>query len=1718
MSYPNPMNGAPYGYGTNGGMQPNMTGYGMPINQGNMGFQQGGYPYQQGYSTGGYPGTGSALPFQQPESMNAMNTGYGYPSQAPSYTNPSAPSAFSSQMTGYNGMMNTGMPPMGYVQPQRTGSAPVPPMGGFMQPQKTGSQPFNPMSNFVQPQQTGSVLPQASGFVQPQRTGTAPQGFFPQQTGGFMQYPGTNGQSFNNLMNGYMQPQPQKTGGFGSFIQPQKTGTVFPQPTLQPQRTGTYVNQIGFTQPQAMGMAPQSTGFIQPQPTGPFASFVQPQPTSMQTPVAPLKPQKTGQIHVSHAMDTRLSFITASDQEKFEKLFRSAVGNEEAMSADIAKAILVRSKLPTPTLSKIWSLSDTTRSGHLMFPQFVLAMYLCNLGLTGKPIPDKVPENILGEVNSMVDAISFSLDDSSSQYAQPVSQGGAQQMAAQMFNGFQQAAGIPSQITGMFPQQTGIQPQLTGFQQPMMPQRTGGMPPQKTGGMPPMMPQRTGSMPQLMPQRTGGMPPQMTGGMPPMMPQRTGGMPPQTTGGMPPMMPQRTGGMPPQTTGGMPPMMPQRTGGMPPQMTGGMPPMMPQRTGGMPPQMTGGMPPMMPQRTGGMPPQMTGGMPPMMPQRTGGMPPQTTGGMPPMMPQRTGGMPPQTTGGMPPMMPQRTGGMPPMMPQRTGGMPPQMTGGMPPMMPQRTGGMPPQMTGGMPPMMPQRTGGMPPQMTGGMPPMMPQRTGGMPPMMPQRTGNLTAQPTGVPGQWGFINTPLSNLPGIEALGEQMMPNASDGSLVRNFTGKKEIPWAISKEEKRIYDQIFDAWDKEKKGTLGGNAVLEIFGQSKLSRSELEHLWNLCDHGDKGCLDRDEFSVALHLIYRKLNGNAVPSELPPELIPPSTRNIEASVNQVKNLIKNDTSTRRPFSNENVSRLKKNSFYDNDSTLSDKDATLYRFNDSNVPAYVSNSRRRAYSKDKPDSMPPTTDSLNGLNDESEHLKKNIREKEILLNALEEKKAAHSDVSNNASLIDRIKSVHNEINEILVKQKSPEADSLRTRLNALSSKVTQLVSEVTTADNKLADLSSSIQTSNGDIDLRGVSSEMNNIEQQRNTSEASLKQLKTSIDSIELETRKQLDSLRNMDDEWLKNNMVDESVKKTVEDLPPPVEPQERFVHPKPNVVQPESAMPSTLESKPVTEKEGSFGVPDVEDRAARIKLEAQRRMNERLAAMGIKPRQQRNISGNSSASPSMITVANEPPQLKEQFSNLSINSKKEQPTPSFDTAPSEQGKSQNENGKQADENTVDHKQAKDPVPEAEGVKRDSVSSISSGFNTSAVKEVTASSPERVPSRDAKPPSVPSTAPSAPSTEHVRQPSLSPSSNTPGNISEAKKTSSTPSQLPSVPPAPPVPFNVPSVPQPSSTPQQKSPVPNESVSPVPPVPSDTSNISQSSATPQQPPFAPSSSVTNPTPTPTPPPAPAVPVPSLPPQAQKQVDTSTIESNLETEERPNANFQAPSFGAAPAIPAVPPPSAPPAPPTSSGFNPFSKLPPAPSTPSAPKTNGYDSDNWSHEDEEDSEDDAQSSKDAAALAAKLFGGMAPVRPLSTSPGKPRSTSTTPSLTTAAPPSAPPTAPPVPPSAPPSAPPAAPPVPPSAPSGAPPAAPPVPPSAPPSAPPAAPPVPPSAPSSEPPAPVAANPGERSALLNQIQAGTKLRKSITNDKSRPLGGRVIDGSSNDDKSAWYGNLS
>ncbi|KAF9351243.1 actin organization and endocytosis protein [Mortierella sp. AD094] len=111
-------------------------------------------------------------------------------------------------------------------------------------------------------------------------------------------------------------------------------------------------------------------------------------------------------------------------------------------------------------------------------------------------------------------------------------------------------------------------------------------------------------------------------------------------------------------------------------------------------------------------------------------------------------------------------------------------------------------------------------------------------------------------------------------------------------------WAVSREEKAQYDRIFSAWDPDHSGFLSGERALEIFGSSGLPQNDLSHIWALADPNNQGKLNKDEFAVAMHLVYRKLNGGDIPAVLPDELIPPSTRDISETLDFVKKSLMTD----------------------------------------------------------------------------------------------------------------------------------------------------------------------------------------------------------------------------------------------------------------------------------------------------------------------------------------------------------------------------------------------------------------------------------------------------------------------------------------------------------------------------------------------------------------------------------------------------------------------------------------------------------------------------------------------------------------------------------------------------------------------------------------------------------------------------------------------------
>ncbi|XP_075759475.1 epidermal growth factor receptor substrate 15-like 1 isoform X5 [Pelodiscus sinensis] len=97
----------------------------------------------------------------------------------------------------------------------------------------------------------------------------------------------------------------------------------------------------------------------------------------------------------------------------------------------------------------------------------------------------------------------------------------------------------------------------------------------------------------------------------------------------------------------------------------------------------------------------------------------------------------------------------------------------------------------------------------------------------------------------------------------------------------EAHWAVRVEEKAKFDGIFESL-LPVNGVLSGDKVKPVLMNSKLPLDILGRVWDLSDIDKDGHLDKDEFAVAMHLVYRALEKEPVPSALPPTLIPPSKR--------------------------------------------------------------------------------------------------------------------------------------------------------------------------------------------------------------------------------------------------------------------------------------------------------------------------------------------------------------------------------------------------------------------------------------------------------------------------------------------------------------------------------------------------------------------------------------------------------------------------------------------------------------------------------------------------------------------------------------------------------------------------------------------------------------------------------------------------------------------
>ncbi|KAJ2367179.1 actin organization and endocytosis protein, partial [Coemansia sp. RSA 2607] len=135
------------------------------------------------------------------------------------------------------------------------------------------------------------------------------------------------------------------------------------------------------------------------------------------------------------------------------------------------------------------------------------------------------------------------------------------------------------------------------------------------------------------------------------------------------------------------------------------------------------------------------------------------------------------------------------------------------------------------------------------------------------------------------------------------PTNALSSVRQSFAqGGAARTWAITPAERSSYAAVFRQWAGGRR-VLGGAQAREVFAQSGLTQAELARVWALADASNQGELNGDEFAVAMHVIFRRLAGEPIPAQLPPDLVPHSTRDFVDSLAAMKQQLMSDAPRRK-----------------------------------------------------------------------------------------------------------------------------------------------------------------------------------------------------------------------------------------------------------------------------------------------------------------------------------------------------------------------------------------------------------------------------------------------------------------------------------------------------------------------------------------------------------------------------------------------------------------------------------------------------------------------------------------------------------------------------------------------------------------------------------------------------------------------------------------------
>lgn len=118
----------------------------------------------------------------------------------------------------------------------------------------------------------------------------------------------------------------------------------------------------------------------------------------------------------------------------------------------------------------------------------------------------------------------------------------------------------------------------------------------------------------------------------------------------------------------------------------------------------------------------------------------------------------------------------------------------------------------------------------------------------------------------------------------LLPKRETSKSTADFSNPFDIPpeafeWEVTP-RKAEFDAVFKTLRVDANGRANGAVCMAPLQASGCPQDTLKSIWDLADVDKDGCLDADEFAVAMYLCSKAKEGEVLPAELPASLVPPS----------------------------------------------------------------------------------------------------------------------------------------------------------------------------------------------------------------------------------------------------------------------------------------------------------------------------------------------------------------------------------------------------------------------------------------------------------------------------------------------------------------------------------------------------------------------------------------------------------------------------------------------------------------------------------------------------------------------------------------------------------------------------------------------------------------------------------------------------------------------